>query len=664
VTDETLEAYAASIKELDEAKHTHENKDVLDGLTQEMLDDAHKHENMDVLEKLTQEVIDDAHEHENKEVVDKLTQEVLDDAHKHDNSDVLDKLGESDDGNLLFDGKEIQGGGGGGNVTVLPKNPTNISVKPEDGGLVVYWTDPEDNVIDGTVFARWGGTMLIYNADHAPADENDGIVVVNNTTRDAYATDGIEITGLTNNEKYYLYLIPYTTDGTKRYDDDNRRVGRPAQAALNNVRDIKMSADDKSVTVIWENPDESKTVNGVTATWAKTIVVLKADSAPTDETDGYIYESTDYAEYSHTFEAENGHDYYVAFFVVSDLGSVTETDTDITTSTYATLTVTTAETDLYGQILTVTWTDEEEEKQLTGSFNVMGFCQFKVPFRGDVVASASYEEKIADGLVRITSWEAYGLDLNYNPLKPLNIITWAQFARVLRSYYLGDIMVDDVKEVWSVGDTIDIELAEMAATGVGEKHVAQTQTFAIYDFEHDTLATTVGVRTKALVTFGQVKVLSNGTAMEGGYMNSTNTNANGWDGTARRAWCNNVYLNALPEEVRKLIKVVLKQNYRVNSETTLTTTEDSVFIPSETETFGAKTYSAGATEGTQYEYLKTAANRIKKAGNADVTGAAVNHWERSPAASNATYFCCVNASGAAYGNNASNAYGLAPCFCF
>jgi hypothetical protein len=204
----------------------------------------------------------------------------------------------------------------------------------------------------------------------------------------------------------------------------------------------------------------------------------------------------------------------------------------------------------------------------------------------------------------------------------------------------------------------------MAATGVGESHVAQTQAFAILDFNHDTLVTATGGKSNALVTWGQVNVLSNGTKMEGGYMNSSNTNTGGWDESARRTWCNNVYLKALPAFVQALIKPVKKSNYKVYNDTTLTTTNDSVFLASETEIFGAKTYSAGATEGTQYEYFKTAANRIKKSGNANTTGSAQAWRERSPAASNTTLFCAVNGSGAAYYNAASYAYGLAPCFSF
>jgi hypothetical protein len=437
-----------------------------------------------------------AHSHENKTVLDNLTQEVIDDAHKHDNSDVLDKLGESDDGNLLFDGKEIQGGGGGG-IIIPPKNPTDITVKELDGKLTVYWSDPEDNVVEGTTFATWAGTILVINDDHAPTNEKDGTVVINNTVRDAYATEGLDIEGLTNNQKYYLYFVPYTTAGVYGYSDDNRRIARPAKVALDDVTDTSVTAADKSITVKWTNPEETKTVNGVTATWAKTLVVLKADSAPEDETDGTVYESTTYSEKSHVFTVENGHDYYVAFFVISDLESVKRTDVDGSFATYATLTVTTEETTLIDQIVMVTWTDGDEEKSLTGSFGVMGFAQFKIPYMGAVTVSSTDGSDTAEGMTRIKEWGACSIAIDFSTIKPLSIITPDQLTKVIQGYYAKTITLAQIQSVWSVGDTVEFDIAAMAATGVGESHVAQTQAFVVLDFNHDTLVTATGGKSNA-----------------------------------------------------------------------------------------------------------------------------------------------------------------------
>ena len=67
-----------------EKVHNHTNKEVLDDITEEMLNKwnlttlaSHAHENKEVLDNLTQAVIDNSHTHTNKTVLDKITQAML-----------------------------------------------------------------------------------------------------------------------------------------------------------------------------------------------------------------------------------------------------------------------------------------------------------------------------------------------------------------------------------------------------------------------------------------------------------------------------------------------------------------------------------------------------------------------------------------------------------
>lgn len=247
----------------------------------------------------------------------------------------------------------------------------------------------------------------------------------------------------------------------------------------------------------------------------------------------------------------------------------------------------------------------------------------------------------------------------------LKIVTFAdgtdeEIAAMLEAHYNGTINIADY---WSVGDMRTIHLDAMAATGVGESHVAQDQQFVIIGIEHDDLETPIDGHTKAAITIQPLRMLSNGTAYERGYMNSSNTNSGGWERCVRRTWCNNVFVNALPSSIQSLVKTVSKLNYKVHNSTNLTTTSDSVFLLSETEIFGANTYSAGNAEGIQYEYFKTSSNRVKYSGNATSQGSAYYWWERSPRSSDATYFCNVNSGGSAYYGNASGASGLCPALC-
>lgn len=78
------------LQSLESVAHTHSNMNVLNQVTQSVVDDAHTHSNKAVLDQVTQEVVDDAHTHTNKAVLDQVTQPVVDWAHKHDNIVVLD----------------------------------------------------------------------------------------------------------------------------------------------------------------------------------------------------------------------------------------------------------------------------------------------------------------------------------------------------------------------------------------------------------------------------------------------------------------------------------------------------------------------------------------------------------------------------------------------
>jgi chemotaxis protein histidine kinase CheA len=360
----------------------------------------------------------EAHSHDNKGVLDNLTQKVIDNSHTHANKSTLDKISESEDGNLLFNGEEIKGGGG--SLSIPPKNPTNVSVKGMDETLKVYWTDPEDNIVEGTTLASWGGTILVINDDHAPQDETDGVVIVNNKIRDTYATTPMEITELENNKTYYLYFVPYTTAGTYGYSDSNRYIGMPAKVFLDDVTDVTTEAGDKTLKVTWTNPEQTKTENDITATWAKTTVVIKADGYPVSEADGIAYESTDYSEGEHEFEVENGYDYYVRFFIESDLGSVKQTDVEDEIATYATLTVTTEETTLIGKEVKATWTDEEE-KTLIATFDTSMCVQLKIPFIGEVNLRATDGTGKGNKTVIVSKWGNYNTKFSFYTVLTLKI---------------------------------------------------------------------------------------------------------------------------------------------------------------------------------------------------------------------------------------------------
>ena len=217
---------------------------------------------------------------------------------------------------------------------------------------------------------------------------------------------------------------------------------------------------------------------------------------------------------------------------------------------------------------------------------------------------------------------------------------------------------------WRVGDTRTVSLSAMLATGVGESHVAQDVEFVLMHHGDMNLSTaTASGRTKCSFVVGMKNMLANGTTREGGYMESTNTNANGWNGCIRKSWCNNIFREALPATLKAIFKQfthrVASRGGTNSSGVTLST--DYFSLPTEKNVFGAKSYCTqdefNAADNFQFEWYKTAANRIKKAGS---DGSAYFWWECSPSYYTSGNFCAVNYNSGANSDSASYPNGIAP----
>lgn len=435
---------------------------------------------------------------------------------------------------------------------------------------------------------------------------------------------------------------------------------------------VSLANADESAVIKWTDPSDIE-VSGVTlATWSGTLVVRKVGSAPTSKTDGVVvvdsktrnqYSSTGFTDTGLT----NGTKYYYGIFpytvdnkyTYSYSASITPSAIYPSAPTGISLKAGNAE-------ITVSFTKSSDA---TGIRIVYGTTSPTSETDGTIINTTTSPYTISnltnDTLyyVRVYSYNAKGRFTASSAVsatpKALQLVPWttgtdAQIKAMVDGYYAGDITLTQIKSVWSVGDTRNVTLSAMSATGVGESHASQTVELTIIDFNHDDLATSVNGKTKALVTV-QLKNCLN----EKGYMNSTDTNSGGWGESARRTWCNNTFKSSIPSSIQSLIRNVNKKNYKVYNSTTLSTTSDSCFLLSETEIFGSNTYSAGATEGTQYEYYKTSSNRVKQ-----VNGSNYYWWERSPHSSYSSGFCSVSSDGSANGINASFACGLAPGFCF
>lgn len=245
---------------------------------------------------------------------------------------------------------------------------------------------------------------------------------------------------------------------------------------------------------------------------------------------------------------------------------------------------------------------------------------------------------------------------------PIEIVPWAtgtdaQIAKMIAALDSGKITVADTG--WQIGDEREVSLAAMEATGVDESHEAQTVTFVLMDSGHFDLTTpTAGGSTKDHFVVGMKDCLD-----EAGYMNATNTNEGSWPACARRAWCNSIFRNAIPQTLRNCFKQFNVITCTEWNGTTNTTSNDYFALFAEKEVFGKRKLSneTEAAALTQIEYYAIEANR-----NKIVNGKADTWWERSPITGpqgEGGIFCLVGVGGLGLNDVASYAHGLAPFGC-
>ena len=248
----------------------------------------------------------------------------------------------------------------------------------------------------------------------------------------------------------------------------------------------------------------------------------------------------------------------------------------------------------------------------------------------------------------------------YELFAPCKIVTWAggTDAEIVAMVEAADQGLINLSDYWAVGDTRTVQLSAMSNTGVGESHSAQEVELVLMHAGGYALnAAVASGRTKCSFVVGLKDSLA-----EAGYMNSSNTNSGSWNGSARRTWCNNVFRNAIPSTLRAIFKQFKTVTAQTYNGSTNQTSVDYFALPAEREIFDARNY-CNQTEYNalfQFDYYKTASNRVKKLGK---TGTDSGWWERSPRYSNSTYFCIVDSGGYASNYSASNTIGLAPFGC-
>lgn len=195
-----------------------------------------------------------------------------------------------------------------------------------------------------------------------------------------------------------------------------------------------------------------------------------------------------------------------------------------------------------------------------------------------------------------------------------------------------------VPDTWVVGDQKKMD-------------IGMSFTIDIIGKDHDTYADGSGT---APLTLQVHEVYSLSYAMR-----SDGHNTDGWENSIVRTTAMSEILSAMPDEVRAAVREVSKLTGAGSASTTIVTTADKLFIPSQVELFGKASLSAPG-EGTQYEYYTLSGKLVKYARS----GANVEWWTRSPVVTSTSNYVRLYRSGSAYSAEPKKNSYVAAAWCF
>ena len=269
-----------------------------------------------------------------------------------------------------------------------------------------------------------------------------------------------------------------------------------------------------------------------------------------------------------------------------------------------------------------TVTATKGSKTVSGTADASGNCTLIVDEVGTwtVTAATASTTKTADVVVGTANVDLVMID----PVFANN--SWAAIIKACQE--------KQVPDTWKVGDSCNMTINK------------KSYEIDIIGKNHDDYADGSG---KAPLTF----------QMHTNYatqykMNGAESNSCGWVNCLVRTY--NAFpklRQVMPAEVVAAMKAVTKKTSAGNASSAIDTTEDTLFLLSEIEVQGTRTFSY-AGEGTQYEYYKTASNREKD-----------RAWYlRSPRLNSTTCFDRTGWSGEADWSVASEVDGIAAAWCF
>lgn len=182
----------------------------------------------------------------------------------------------------------------GGSSNIELADVTNTSIVSGNKSAKIIWSDPDDVSLNGASLARWAGTLLVRKSGSEPSNYNDGTVVVNNTTRNAYSSNALNDTGLSNGTTYYYKFFPYSVDGV--YTSGSVLVARPSgEPVAIPYTNSKLTYNGRVQSPNWVNEDTSKMIISGTSSQTNAGTYTKT----------FTLKSDDYIWKDGTFEPKN-----------------------------------------------------------------------------------------------------------------------------------------------------------------------------------------------------------------------------------------------------------------------------------------------------------------------------------------------------------------------
>ena len=534
-------------------------------------------------------------------------------------------------------------------VAVAPANVSGMSVAAAGNGKVTLkWTDPNDTAQDGITTVAWGGSKVIYKKGSKPTSESDGTLVLNSTTKNAYKSTGLTISGLTNGTTYYFAVFPYGTDAygsAVNTNASNVISGVPNRLTIANVpsQSGSLTYTGSAQTPSWSNYDSSKMTLSVTAqTNAGT---YSASFTPKD----------DYMWSDGTIAAKS-----VNWTIGKAAGSLSLSKTSITLNSDTTSTTFTVTRAGDGAITVESSNTSVATVSLSGT-------TVTVKSVNETTGTATITVKVAAGTNHTApSNKTCAVSCEFLPAvgTALNDISWEDIKRIsdagLASSYFA---VGNRKAVALSGTVGSLSLSgTYYCYIIGIDHNSSREGSNRIHFQFGYSALSGGVHLAFIdSTYGS----SSSSACF--HMNSSNTNSGGWSSSYARGTLCEQFKSAMPSALQAVLKTVAKYSDNTgggsNTASYVTATTDTVFLLAEWEVFGARSYANSAEQNYQAQYAWYSAGNSKVRYRHSSTGSTAFWWLRSVRADDSGYFCGVDSSGSATVNRANFSRGFAPAFC-